>query len=150
MRIFKGTAELLAAAGEELGTSDWHVIDQERINEFAKATGDFQWIHVDTERAAASPFGSTIAHGLLTLSLLPVIVGQVYRVEGVQHGLNYGFNKVRFPAPVPVGSKVRGSVKLLEVTDVPGGVQVVAGVTVEREGSAKPVCAAEWVSRFYL
>jgi acyl dehydratase len=150
MRIFQGTAELKLAEGENIGASDWIMIDQERINEFAKATGDYQWIHVDVERAAASPFGSTIAHGLLTLSLIPVIVGQIYRVEGIRHALNYGFGKVRFPAPVPVGSKVRGSVTLLSVTDVDGGVQVSGQVTIEREGSAKPVCVAESLSRFYL
>jgi len=150
MRIFQGTSELRLAEGENLGPSDWLVVDQERINDFAKATGDYQWIHVDTGRAAASPFGSTIAHGLLTLSLIPVIVGQVYRVEGIRHALNYGFNRVRFPAPVPVGSKVRGSVTLLSVTDVDGGVQVAARVTIEREGTAKPVCMAESLSRFYM
>jgi acyl dehydratase len=150
MRIFRGVAELRLAEGEDLGASDWVVIDQERINEFAKATGDYQWIHVDPERAAAGPFGSAIAHGMLTLSLVPVLAAQVYRVEGARHGVNYGFGKVRFPAPVPAGSKVRGLVTLVSVTDVDGGVQVAARVTVEREGTAKPVCVAEPISRFYL
>jgi acyl dehydratase len=150
MRVFQGPAELRLAEGEDLGSSDWHLIDQERINQFAQATGDFQWIHVDAERAAAGPFGSTIAHGMLTLSLVPIMAGQVYRVEGARMGVNYGFGKVRFPAPVPVGSKLRGSVTLLSVTDVDGGVQVSGRVTIEREGTAKPVCVAESLSRFYL
>jgi acyl dehydratase len=150
MRIFQSPTELRLAAGEDLGSSDWHLIDQERINQFAQATGDFQWIHVDAERAAAGPFGTTIAHGMLTLSLVPIMAGQVYRVEGARMGVNYGFGKVRFPAPVPVGSKLRGLVTLLSVTDVDGGVQVSGRVTIEREGTAKPVCVAESLSRFYL
>src|SRR5215203_5877398 len=148
-RVFTSTDELSAAVGEELGTSDWLEIDQKRIDLFADATGDHQWIHVDPDRAKDGPFGTTIAHGYLTLSLLPALVPQVMRVEGMKMGVNYGANKVRFPSPVPVGSRVRGRAELQEVTDVGGGaVQVTAKVTVEREGGDKPVCVAETVSRY--
>ena len=150
MRIFKNADELRGAAGTELGTSPVHLIDQDRINTFAEATGDHQWIHVDPERAASGPFGTTIAHGLFTLSLLPAMTGEVYRVEGTRQAINYGLNKVRFPAPVPVGSKLRGSVTLLSVADVEGGLQVTIRATIEREGSGKPVCVAESVSRLYF
>ncbi|MFE0427045.1 MaoC family dehydratase [Streptomyces sp. NPDC058953] len=149
-RIFTSADELRAGVGEPLGTSDWLEVDQRRIDLFADATGDHQWIHVDPARAADGPFGSTIAHGYLTLSLLPLLVPQVLRVEGMRMGLNYGTNKVRFPAPVPVGSRVRAAVTLKEVTEAGGGVQVVALVTVEREGGEKPVCVAESVSRYYF
>ena len=142
--------DLRSAVGTELGVSDWIQIDQHRVDEFASATGDHQWIHTDPELAAKGPFGTTIAHGYLTLSLLPVICGDLIAVGGVRMGVNYGTNKVRFPAPVPVGSRVRGRVELLEVTDVAGGVQLVARVTVEREGGDKPVCVAESVSRLYI
>jgi len=142
-------ADLRAAVGTELGVSDWIEIDQERIDRFAEATGDHQWIHVDPVRAAASPFGSTIAHGFLTLSLLPAIGDQLIQVEEVRMGVNYGVNKVRFPASVPVGSRVRGRVELVEMTEVEGGFQLVTKVTVEREGGEKPVCVAESVSRLY-
>lgn len=148
-RVFTSAEELRAAVGEELGSSDWLEIDQKRIDLFAEATGDHQWIHVDPERAAAGPFGSTIAHGYLTLSLLPTLVPQVLRVEGVRMGINYGVNKVRFPATVPVGSQLRAHVTLVDVSDVPDGVQMTAKVTVEREGGEKPVCAAETVSRYF-
>jgi acyl dehydratase len=141
---------LRAAVGTDLGSSDWIRIDQEQVDGFAAATGDHQWIHTDPVRAAAGPFGTTIAHGYLTLSLLPVIAADVLTVDGIRMGVNYGTNKVRFPAPVPVGSRVRGHVALLEVTDVPGGVQVVSRVTIEREGGDKPVCVAESVSRLYV
>ncbi|OII68686.1 MULTISPECIES: MaoC family dehydratase [unclassified Streptomyces] len=148
-RVFTSADELRAAVGEELGPSDWLEVDQKRIDLFAEATGDHQWIHVDPERAAAGPFGTTIAHGYLTLSLLPVLVPQLLRVEGVTMGLNYGANKVRFPAPVPVGSRLRATAVLKEVVDVPGGgVQLTAAVTVEREGGTKPVCVAEPVYRY--
>lgn len=150
MRIFKSADELRDAEGTELGTSSWHAIDQDRINTFAEATGDHQWIHVDPERAASGPFGTTIAHGLLTLSLFPAMTGEVYRVEGTRQAINYGLNKVRFPAPVPVGSKLRGSVTLLSVADVESGVQVTVRTTIEREGAGKPVCVAESVSRLYF
>ncbi|KUH36031.1 MULTISPECIES: MaoC family dehydratase [Streptomyces] len=149
-RIFTSADELRAAAGEQLGHSDWLEVDQKRIDLFADATEDHQWIHVDRERAAAGPFGTTIAHGYLTLSLLPVLVPQVMRVEGVRMGVNYGTNKVRFPAPVPAGSRVRATASVKDVEDVGGGVQVTAVVTVEREGGDKPVCVAESVSRFYF
>jgi acyl dehydratase len=142
-------ADLREAVGTELGVSDWIEIDQERIDRFAEATGDHQWIHVDPVRAAASPFGSTIAHGFLTLSLLPAIGDQLIQVEEVRMGVNYGVNKVRFPASVPVGSRVRGRVELVEMTEVEGGFQLVTKVTVEREGGEKPVCVAESVSRLY-
>jgi acyl dehydratase len=142
--------DLRAAVGTELGVSDWIRIDQRQVDEFASATGDHQWIHTDPERAARGPFGGTIAHGFLTLSLLPVICEGLIQVGGVRMGVNYGTNKVRFPAPVPVGSRVRGRVELLEITDIPGGVQLVARVTVEREGGDKPVCVAESVSRLYV
>ncbi|MFH8618523.1 MaoC family dehydratase [Streptomyces sp. NPDC017979] len=149
-RIFTSADELRAAVGEELGHSGWLEVDQQRIDLFAEATGDHQWIHVDPERAKDGPFGSTIAHGYLTLSLLPVFVPQVLRVEGMKMGLNYGTNKVRFPAPVPVGSRLRASVALTEVSEAGGGVQVTARVTVEREGGTKPVCVAESVSRYFF
>ncbi|MFD5324461.1 MaoC family dehydratase [Streptomyces sp. NPDC127092] len=150
-RIFTSAEELRAAIGEQLGHSEWLEIEQKRIDQFADATGDHQWIHVDPERAAAGPFGRTIAHGYLTLSLLPALVPQIMRVEGMKMGLNYGTNKVRFPAPVPVGSRLRASAVLTEVTEAAGGgVQVTATVTVEREGGDKPVCVAESVSRYYF
>ncbi|MGA4842938.1 MaoC family dehydratase [Streptomyces sp. G45] len=150
-RIFTSADDLRAAVGEPLGPSDWLTVDQKRIDLFAEATGDHQWIHVDPEKAAAGPFGSTIAHGYLTLSLLPVLVPGVMRVEGLRMGLNYGTNKVRFPSPVPVGSRVRATAVLTGVEETKdGGVQVTAAVTVEREGSEKPACVAESVSRYYF
>ncbi|MEU8622391.1 MaoC family dehydratase [Streptomyces sp. NPDC048623] len=149
-RIFTSAEELRAAVGEQLGHSDWLEIEQKRIDQFADATGDHQWIHVDPERAASGPFGRTIAHGYLTLSLLPLLVPQIMRVEGMKMGLNYGTEKVRFPAPVPVGSRLRATAVLTEVTEAGGGVQVTAKVTVEREGGDKPVCVAESVSRYYF
>ncbi|MFE3882033.1 MaoC family dehydratase [Streptomyces lydicus] len=149
-RVFGSLDELRGAVGEELGTSDWLEIDQKRIDLFAKATGDHQWIHVDQEKAAAGPFGTTIAHGYLTLSLLPAFVPQLMRVDNVKMGINYGTNKVRFPATVPVGSRLRATARIAEVTEVPGGVQLATVVTIEREGGDKPVCVAESVSRFYL
>ncbi|MGQ0776494.1 MAG: MaoC family dehydratase [Pseudonocardiales bacterium] len=150
MRVFTGVDELRAAAGEQLGVSDWMTIDQKRINAFADAIDDHQWIHVDPQRAAAGPFGGTIAHGFLTLSLLSRLVGQVYRVEGVSMAVNYGLNKVRFPAPVPVDSAVRAHVELAEVTDVAGGLQLVVRVTLQIEGTVKPGCVAEWVTRVHF
>ena len=143
MKVFHGIEELAAAAGSELGSSDWHEITQEQVNLFADATGDHQWIHVDPEKAAAGPFGRTIAHGYLTLSLVPLFVGEVYALEGVRMAVNYGCNKVRFPTPVPVGSKVRGTVTLDSVTPSPMGFTVAATVVVEVEGSDKPACVAE-------
>jgi acyl dehydratase len=149
-RVFSGLDELRAAAGTSIGSSDWLTVTQDRIDLFAEATGDHQWIHVDVERAKAGPFGSTIAHGYLTLSLLPVLVSQVYTVEGVRMAVNYGLDRVRFPAPVPSGSRVRAHVTVLEVADVTGGIQVRSEVTVEAEGQAKPVCVAVSLARFYL
>lgn len=149
MRTFSSIDELLTAVGEQLGTSDWLEITQEQVNLFADATGDHQWIHVDAERAKEGPFGQTIAHGYLTLSLLPQLLHQIYHVEGVRMGINYGLNKVRFPAPVPVGSRVRARAVLSEVKPVTGGVQSEATVTIEIEGSDKPACVAESVVRYY-
>ncbi|MFJ8231140.1 MaoC family dehydratase [Streptomyces sp. NPDC094448] len=150
-RVFTSAAELRSGVGEPLGRSDWLEVGQERIDLFAEATGDHQWIHVDPVRAADGPFGTTVAHGYLTLSLLPLLVPQVLRVEGMKMGLNYGTDKVRFPAPVPVGSRLRAAVTLTRVeTAGDGGVQVTALVTVEREGGEKPVCVAESVSRYYF
>ena len=149
-RTFTSPDELRAAVGEQLGHTDWVEVDQKRIDLFAEATGDHQWIHVDPEKAATGPFKTTIAHGYLTLSLLPLFGPQLIRVEGVTMGVNYGTNKVRFPAPVPVGSRVRATAKITGVEDVTGGVQVTVAFTVEREGGDKPVCVAESVSRYYL
>ncbi|MFF9865609.1 MULTISPECIES: MaoC family dehydratase [unclassified Streptomyces] len=149
-RVFTSAEELRAAVGEQLGHSDWLEVDQKRIDLFAEATGDHQWIHVDPERAATGPFGTTIAHGYLTLSLLPLFVPQIIRVEGMKMGVNYGTNKVRFPSPVPVGSRLRATAALKGVEDAGGGVQVTAVVTVEREGGEKPACVAESVSRYYF
>ncbi|MBA0050596.1 MaoC family dehydratase [Streptomyces sp. AJS327] len=148
-RVFTSAEELAAAVGEPLGHSDWMEIGQRRIDLFADATDDHQWIHVDTERAAGGPFGGTIAHGYLTLSLLPALVPQVIRLEGQRMGVNYGVNKVRFPAPLPSGSRVRGAVELVDVREAGEGVQVTVKVTVEREGGDKPVCVAETVSRYF-
>ncbi|WP_328322460.1 MaoC family dehydratase [Streptomyces sp. NBC_00388] len=149
-RIFTSAGELRAAVGEELGPSDWLDIDQARIDRFAEATGDHQWIHVDPVRAAAGPFGTTVAHGYLTLSLLPVLVPQVMEVAHTTMGVNYGVNKVRFPAVVPAGSRLRAVVRITRVEEVNTAVQVTTAVTVEREGAAKPVCAAESVSRYFF
>ncbi|MFD8572973.1 MaoC family dehydratase [Streptomyces sp. NPDC059639] len=149
-RVFKDVDELKGAVGEQLGYSDWVEIEQSRIDRFAEATGDHQWIHVDPERAKGGPFGTTIAHGYLTLSLLPLFGPQLIAVEGVKMGVNYGTNKVRFPAPVPVGSRLRATGKITSVEDVAGGVQVSVAFTVERDGGDKPVCVAESVSRYYL
>lgn len=148
MRIFNGTSDLVAAVGEELGTSDWIVVDQQRINTFAEATGDHQWIHVDPEQAARGPFGTTIAHGLLTLSLLPSFLHQIYRVDGVRMTVNYGLNKVRLPAPVPVGSKVRAAARLIEAEPAGDAVQARVSTTIDVEGGDKPVCVAESVLRY--
>jgi acyl dehydratase len=147
--VLEGPDEVRAAAGTHLGHSAWLTIDQDRIDRFADATGDDQWIHVDPERAARqSPYGATIAHGYLTQSLTNALIPQVLEVRGFAMGLNYGTDKVRFPAPVPVGSRVRAGVELLEVSDVPGGLQLRQRVTVEIDGSAKPACVLEVLSRF--
>ncbi len=140
--------ELKSLVGQEIGVSDWVEVTQVRVNEFADATGDHQWIHCDPERAKKeSPFGGPIAHGYLTLSLLPHLMSQVWHVEDVMMGINYGVNKVRFPSPVPVGSKVRARVTLDSVDDIQGGVQCVATAAVEIEGQEKPACVAQTVSR---
>ncbi|WP_326830130.1 MaoC family dehydratase [Streptosporangium sp. NBC_01810] len=149
MRIFNGLDELVGASGEVLGTSDWITVEQERVDGFADATDDHQWIHVDVERAKDGPFGRTIAHGFLTLSLLPVFFQQIYRVDGLRMAVNYGLNKVRFPAPVPVGSKLRATSRLVEVTPLDGATQIVLSTTIEAEGVGKPVCVAESVVRYF-
>ncbi|WP_433756253.1 MaoC family dehydratase [Nocardia sp. CA-135398] len=146
MKVFNGIGELEQAVGTHLGYSEWHTVTQEQIDLFAEATGDRQWIHVDPERAAQGPFGTTIAHGYLTLSLLPLLVSQVYRVDGLKMGINYGSNKVRFPSPVPSGSRVRAGVELVKLEPTRAGVQVTALVTIEREGGDKPACIAEALS----
>ena len=150
MNTFESVEALKEAVGQHLGYSEWMEITQDRVNQFADATDDHQFIHVDPEAAAQTPFGGTIAHGYLTLSLVVPLVSQIYRVDGVRMGVNYGTNKVRFPAPVPVGSRIRAGAELRSVTDVPGGVQVELTVTIETEGGDKPVCVAETVSRLYV
>ena len=150
MRVFTTFDELGDAVGEDLGTSGWLEVTQDRVDAFADATGDHQWIHVDVERAKKeSPFGGPIAHGYMTLSLLVPLVSQTYSITDAKMGVNYGLNKVRFPAPVPVGSKVRARVTLKDVEEVAGGLQNTFAVTIEREGGDKPVCIAEWVTRAY-
>ena len=149
MRVFTTLDEVSAAVGQELGTSDWLLVDQDRVDAFADATGDHQWIHVDVERAKAGPFGGPIAHGYLTLSLGPMLGDQTWRVEGVAMGVNYGIDKLRFPAPVPVGSRLRLGVQVLEVTDIDGGVQARMSYVFEVEGAAKPSCVAEVLFRLY-
>lgn len=150
MRIFASTDELAAAVGESLGPGDWYRVDQKRVDIFADATDDHQWIHLDAERAAAGPFGGTIAHGFLTLALIPALVRGLYRVDGVRLGVNYGLNRVRFPAPVRVGAAIRAAATIAEVTPVDGGVQTVLAVTVTVDGGGKPVCVAETVSRLLV
>lgn len=145
MRVFADLAEFVAAKGEHLGYSEWHEITQDQVNTFADATGDHQWIHVDLERAAAGPFGGTIAHGYLTLSLIPMLGAQIYRVEGLKMGINYGTNKVRFPNPVRVGSRVRAGAEVVSVTEMSQGTQAVVKYTVEIDGQPKPACVAETV-----
>jgi acyl dehydratase len=140
-------AELKPLVGREIAVSEWITIDQARIDAFADATLDRQWIHVDRERAARGPFGTTIAHGFLTLSLLPAFFESAFEVAEERMGINYGLNRVRFTAPVPAGSRVRGRFKLLSHEPVDGGVQLVVEVTVEREGGERPVCVAESVTR---
>ncbi len=149
--IIDGIDELKAAVGNHLGYSDWLEITQERVNQFADATGDHQWIHVDVERAdAESPFGGPIAHGYLTLSLAPALVPQVVEVHGFSMGVNYGAGKVRFPSPVPVGSRLRVGAELSDVTDVSGGVQVQMKLTFEVDGNDKPACVAEVIYRYLV
>jgi len=145
MRVFKTLDDVTAAAGEELGTSDWLTIEQDRVDVFAEATGDHQWIHVDVERAKDGPFGGTIAHGYLTLSMVPFFGAQIFSLETPGAKLNYGVNKVRFPSPLKVGSRVRCTASFGEVTDIPAGKQVVIRYVVEIEGEDKPACVAETV-----
>jgi acyl dehydratase len=150
LKTLQGIEGVKSMAGQEWGRSDWLEITQDRIDKFADATDDHQWIHVDAERAKAGPFGTTIAHGFLTLSLIPGLAGALVKVEGVRMGINYGLNKVRFPSPVRVGSRVRAASKNISVEDVEGGVQIVNQVTIEIDGQEKPACVAETVSRFYF
>ncbi len=148
--ILASIAELRPLVGAEVAVSDWFPVSQERIDRFAAATGDFQWIHTDAARAAAeSPYGGTVAHGFLTLAVLPHLLQQAIAVSGVRMGINYGLNRVRFTGPVPVGSRIRGRFTLAALEDIPGGVQTTWAVIVEREGEAKPVLVAEWLTRRY-
>ena len=149
MRTFQTIAELKDLVGQEIGVSDWIIVTQERIQLFADATNDHQWIHLDAERAKAGPFGTTIAHGFLTLSLLPEMAASAFGVNETRMGVNYGLNKVRFPAPVPSGSRLRGRFKLVGYEPLEGGAQLTVQVTMEREGSDKPVCIAESIARRY-
>ena len=149
MKSFEHLAELAALVGQEIGVSDWITVDQRRIDGFAEATGDRQWIHIDPQRAAAGPFGTTIAHGFLTLSLLPEMGASAMEVRDTRMGVNYGLNKVRFTAPVPVDSRLRGRFKLLAYEPIEGGAQLTMEVTMQREGSDKPVCVAVSLARRY-
>jgi acyl dehydratase len=150
MKTFQTLIELSALVGQEVAVSDWISITQERIDQFAQATGDRQWIHVDEERARKGPFGSTIAHGLLTLSLIPAFFDSAMCVLETRMGVNYGLNRVRFTAPVPVGSRLRARLTLLSSEPIEqNGFQMVWSVSVEREGAAKPVCVAESIARRY-
>ena len=147
--VFEQPADLLGAVGQHLGYSDWLQIDQERINQFADATGDHQWIHVDPVKAADGPFGSTIAHGYLTLSLANLFLPQIMQVNNTSMGVNYGCEKVRFPAAVPVGSNIRGGGEVISAEEVKGGVQVVVRMTIEVEGGDRPACVIDTISRFF-
>jgi acyl dehydratase len=148
--VFEGLDEVRLAVGMELGTSDWLEITQERVDQFADATGDHQWIHVDPERAKAGPFGGPIAHGYLTLSLSNALLPEIVEVRGISMGVNYGVGKVRFPSPVLVGSRIRASAVLDAVEEVSGGVQTTMLITVEAEGGTKPACVIESISRYLV
>ena len=150
MKSFEHLSELQALVGQNVGVSEWITVDQQRINLFADATGDHQWIHIDAARAAKGPFGTTIAHGFLTLSLLPEMSASAFEVRDTRMGVNYGLGKVRFPAPVPAGSRLRGHFKLVKYEPLEGGAQITTEVTMEREGSDKPVCVAESLARRYV
>jgi len=147
--VFETPRELKNAVGKQLGSSDWLEITQDRIDKFADATGDHQWIHVDPERAREGPFGACIAHGYLTQSLVNLFLPQIVQVKGISMGVNYGANKVRFPAPVRVGSRVRGSAEVVDVEEIKGAVQATIRVTVEIEGSDRPGCVIDTISRYY-
>ena len=147
MRSFEHLTDLQALVGQEIGVSEWITVEQRRIDLFAEATGDHQWIHLDAERAAKGPFGTTIAHGFLTLSLLPEMSASAFQVRDTRMGVNYGLGKVRFPAPVPSGSRLRGRFVLTKYEPIEGGAQLTVQVTMEREGTDKPVCVAESLAR---
>jgi acyl dehydratase len=149
-RVITGVEGLKSNVGQHLGYSEYLEITQERVQQFAEATGDFQWIHIDVERAKSGPFGGPIAHGYLTLSLGPMLYPTVVRIDGFSMGVNYGANKIRFPSPVPVGSRVRLGVKLLEVEEIANGVQMTMEFTFECEGSSKPSCVTEIIFRSYI
>jgi acyl dehydratase len=149
MKHYKTLAELQGLIGQELGSSDWLIIEQDRIDGFAQATGDHQWIHTDPARAASGPFGATVAHGFLTLSLVPLLSEAAFHLDDVRMGVNYGLNRVRFAAPVRVGSRLRGHFKLLSYEPLEGGAQLTVQATIELNGSSKPACVAESVSRRY-
>ncbi len=147
--VFQTPRELLDAVGKPLGSSDWLEITQQRVDQFAEATGDHQWIHVDPERAKDGPFGGTIAHGYLTLSLVNLFLPQIVEVHGISMGVNYGSDKLRFPAPVPVGSRIRGNAELVSAEEVKGNaIQAVIRVTVEVEGGERPACVVDTISRY--
>ncbi len=151
MRIIPRLGDLRSMVGEELAVSNWFMVEQPRINQFADATGDHQWIHIDPDRAASGPFGATIAHGFLTLSMLPLFIQDALRFEDVRMSVNYGLNRVRFTSPVPVGSELRARFRLVAIEDVAGGgMQVTMEATIERKGFDKPVCVAETISRRYV
>ncbi len=150
MKKFAHLADLAALVGQEMGVSDWVAVPQSRIDEFARATGDAQWIHVDPARAAAGPFGTTVAHGFLTLSLLPELAAAAFVIDDVRMGVNYGLDRVRFPSPVPVDSRLRGVCVLRRFEPIEGGAQLTMTVTIHREGGAKPVCVAEWITRHFV
>lgn len=148
MRTFANLSEFKAAVGERVGPTEWREITQDQVNLFADATDDHQWIHVDVEKAKAGPFGGPIAHGYLSLSLLPSFMQRLFRVQGIRMGINYGLNKVRFPTPVPVGAKIRASAEIVEVKDTPAGVLSTLRVTLEVDGKDKPACVAESLSLY--
>ena len=150
MRTFAKLQDMQTQIGQEIGVSDWVTVDQTRIDQFAQATGDHQWIHIDPVKAAQGPFGTTIAHGFLTLSLLPELFAKAFDISDVRMGVNYGLNKVRFTAPVPAGGRVRGRFVLREFAPLDGGAQLTVEAVIDLEGSAKPACVAETVSRRYV
>ncbi|WP_109478182.1 MaoC family dehydratase [Paraburkholderia sp. C35] len=150
MNSYSSLGELKSLVGTVIGVSEWTLVDQERIQQFADATGDHQWIHLDVERAKQGPFGTTIAHGFLTVSLVPAMMESAFKIEGIATAVNYGLNRVRFPSPVPVNSKVRGSFKLQEYQELTGGAQLTFEVTMEIEGREKPVCFCESLGRFFV